>query len=1012
MLKNQRIGRRSRWIWFAAGAVVAGLSPARGADDTWTGRGVNDNYTTPENWSRGEPANNDSLIFDGVTRLMPRNTFTPDRTFSGITFAPTAGEFNLVGFGIVLSGNIIDQRGFQGILQSIRLNVPLNVDVVENGQVSLAGVISESASGFGLNKTGLGTLVLTAGNSFTGTTLVHGGTLKLDFGLNAPLTDVLYNGVVSGPRVLSLGDPASPAGVRNPVIFAMSGNGFYSTSQSFNSVNVGAGKSVIQLLGSPGGPLATLDLGTLTHTTGASVMVLQTGTRIITAPGTPLINGIIGGWALASSTAANLTAQPNTFATLDASGDVLPYDGYTTYTLANDTASVMLASAGFANKNVRVVGTSHTAISVQVDAPGAGSTTELNTVSFRGANAASSAGDTLYIGAGNTLRLGKYGAIFSQETFNSFNAYVGGTGDVVQFSNGTAGSQDVGTLTAGGAPDTAGELHFIATGSRLIVEAKITDNGSGPVTVVKTGVQGLKLDGHNTYSGGTYINDGLVQLAGNEVGTSNGDGLGTGPVYVMPGTQVYLSAPATTVANNFFIAGVGTSAENFGAIRGPLGSGLATLTGTITLMRDARLASVGANGANAGLRFQGRITDDGNRRSPTFGDGGFMVGATGVVSFANPTPNDNDWGGDTILGFGDVYLGASEQIPHGPGKGNLVFNATNGGTYVQFHLRGQNETINGLTQAGSPTNNNYWIENGSSNTVSTLTVGAGDATASFRGRIIAGSGTLSLVKTGAGTQTLTGLNSYTGTTTVNGGKLVMTQTYSGGSGVEIADGASLDLPHNSSTPNNVVLKTPAVNTHTSGRLNISDNKLVVTGGDVGSWNGTNYTGVTGLIASGHNPGNWSGGGIVTTQTAAITGNLTSIGIATADQAGRAGGTFGGPAGVSVASGDVLVMYTYGGDANLDGKLNIDDYSRIDLNVNLGISGWYNGDFNYDGKINVDDYGIIDTNIGLQGAPFPTGPEVAAAPRVARLSSVPEPHTTALALLTLTSLAARRSRRVT
>jgi hypothetical protein len=48
------------------------------------------------------------------------------------------------------------------------------------------------------------------------------------------------------------------------------------------------------------------------------------------------------------------------------------------------------------------------------------------------------------------------------------------------------------------------------------------------------------------------------------------------------------------------------------------------------------------------------------------------------------------------------------------------------------------------------------------------------------------------------------------------------------------------------------------------------------------------------------------------------------------------------------------MYTYGGDANLDGKITVDDYGRIDFNVGLGTAGWYNGDFNYDGKITVDD----------------------------------------------------------
>jgi MYXO-CTERM domain-containing protein len=88
----------------------------------------------------------------------------------------------------------------------------------------------------------------------------------------------------------------------------------------------------------------------------------------------------------------------------------------------------------------------------------------------------------------------------------------------------------------------------------------------------------------------------------------------------------------------------------------------------------------------------------------------------------------------------------------------------------------------------------------------------------------------------------------------------------------------------------------------------------------------------------------------------------------------------------VSGTDALIMYTYGGDANLDGKINVDDYGRIDFNVNLGTAGWFNGDFNYDGKINVDDYGIIDFNVGIQGAPFSTGVSASGSPTTA----VPEP----------------------
>jgi hypothetical protein len=86
------------------------------------------------------------------------------------------------------------------------------------------------------------------------------------------------------------------------------------------------------------------------------------------------------------------------------------------------------------------------------------------------------------------------------------------------------------------------------------------------------------------------------------------------------------------------------------------------------------------------------------------------------------------------------------------------------------------------------------------------------------------------------------------------------------------------------------------------------------------------------------------------------------------------------------------MYTWGGDANLDGTLNGDDYFQIDDHVNQsGAFGYQNGDFNYDGLINGDDYFIIDNNIsiGQSAAPFATidaGPSVMAVPEPAMLGA--------------------------
>jgi hypothetical protein len=192
----------------------------------------------------------------------------------------------------------------------------------------------------------------------------------------------------------------------------------------------------------------------------------------------------------------------------------------------------------------------------------------------------------------------------------------------------------------------------------------------------------------------------------------------------------------------------------------------------------------------------------------------------------------------------------------------------------------------------------------------------------------------------------------------------------------------------------------------TGRLDLGDGKLIVKTTPTGTWNGAAYSDVTGLIASGRNGGGWAGNGIVTSQTQAVTSNLTTIGVATASQvkgiAATATATF---AGQTVTGSDTLAMYTYGGDANLDGKINVDDYTRIDFNVPLGSSGWYNGDFNYDGKINVDDYTIIDFNVGIQGAQFPTG----AGGGLNGLSAVPEPASISILALGATAMLRRRRR---
>jgi hypothetical protein len=149
---------------------------------------------------------------------------------------------------------------------------------------------------------------------------------------------------------------------------------------------------------------------------------------------------------------------------------------------------------------------------------------------------------------------------------------------------------------------------------------------------------------------------------------------------------------------------------------------------------------------------------------------------------------------------------------------------------------------------------------------------------------------------------------------------------------------------------------------TGNKLDLTDNKLILTSASVGSVSGGTYSGVTGLIQSARNGGAWNGRGITTSLANAAEG-LTALGVATAQDVGLAGGSLGG---VSVSGTDVLVMYTYAGDADLNGKLDGDDYFRIDSNIHIaGAHGWRNGDFDYNAKIDGDDYFILDHNIGRQ-----------------------------------------------
>ncbi len=100
-------------------------------------------------------------------------------------------------------------------------------------------------------------------------------------------------------------------------------------------------------------------------------------------------------------------------------------------------------------------------------------------------------------------------------------------------------------------------------------------------------------------------------------------------------------------------------------------------------------------------------------------------------------------------------------------------------------------------------------------------------------------------------------------------------------------------------------------------------------------------------------------------------------------------------GVSVGLTDVLVKFTYFGDADLNGFIDDTDFFLVNNGYGNGLTGWVNGDFDYSGSVDDTDFFLINNAYGLQGSPLRTG------------GSVPEPTALGMLVMAVGSLLARR-----
>ena len=175
----------------------------------------------------------------------------------------------------------------------------------------------------------------------------------------------------------------------------------------------------------------------------------------------------------------------------------------------------------------------------------------------------------------------------------------------------------------------------------------------------------------------------------------------------------------------------------------------------------------------------------------------------------------------------------------------------------------------------------------------------------------------------------------------------------------LTGGATLSVAANGDR----VLRTSNLMIAGTSKLNLNDNDLIL------DYSGaTPMSDVVSKIVQGRGA---SPTGIYSPQANA-SGGLTALAVAEArDVLGIAGSENASFSGQSVDATCVLVKYTYGGDANLSGSVDVDDYGQIDFNSSIGgvIPGFFNGDFDFSGTQDVDDYGIIDFVVNIQGSPL-------------------------------------------
>ena len=659
------------------------------------------------------------------------------------------------------------------------------------------GVISGTG---GLTKIGIGAEILSGANTYAGATTVTLGTLTMNGSLTTGAGGITLNPPSGTTATLNFSNSGAFTRTGQLIAGNVSGGTGVVTVNDTSSVSFGSGISYVGYLSGSG--VLTLTGGTFANAGELQVGGSDVNGTLPNGTGTFTMSG--GAANLGSLTVGRGNNNQNSM-----SGSVTVSGG--TLTSTNDvilgfagTGLGKLAITGSGIVNVGSTATKWLQLGVYDTTKGElditnGALNLMNNSAIKFCNGAT--------GTASTNVINQSGG--SVTYYSDAGVTVGGTGDLdMQRSGGAAANNtynlDGGTLTV---PSI---LSLLTTGSRTFNFNGGTLKAAGPsATFMNLGAGTTRA---NVRNGGAIIdNNGYaITIAQALLHSSiSGDAAVDGGL-TLNGIGKTTLTGANTFTNSTTVNGGTvqiTSDAQFGAVPGSAVTNITLNGGAIynnnstpalatnrTILLTASGGYLQAGSSPQGLIVNGKITG---------------LGGLGINWDAGPLILNavNNYQGDTTIGTAvltywndpaanvNMILGVDNALPYGASVGNLIFGTSGQNNTAKLNLNGHNTQVNGLTGSA-----NAIIDNTNASSC-VLTVGNNNQGGSFGGVIKNTLGAVALAKTGSGTLTLSGANTYTGTTIITNGTLALG---AGGSisntpNIIIQSGATLDVSATSFT---------------------------------------------------------------------------------------------------------------------------------------------------------------------------------------------------------------------